>query len=196
MFNLVKYLSRCDCHRLTPGFPGHPSVHRPWWGRLLLFLVPHFDIVKTIGEECTHPGSGQTVLYLRRFYIFRSKWFGLNFGDIYLHNIVRSDDDADPHSHPWSFRGYVISGGYMDEQWYWNSHFRARYGPFLHAVRPRSFISRNEHHIHRVVLNPRTNAWTLIFTSGYNKPWHFITKDGPVFWRTYLGLPDDLDYGE
>jgi hypothetical protein len=232
MFNLVKKLSHCQCHRLTQGYPGTEAVQRSLIERLLLKFVPHFDIVKDIPAcpECEGAGwnpksyypdpcgtcagasvdrASHTVLYLRRFYIFRSRWFGLNFGDIYLHNIVRSDDDQDPHDHPWGFRGIVLRGGYTDERWYW-AEYRCippttkkgvRLGPVRESVEPFQFIRRVAEHIHRVRLNSgpqgdETQAWTLIFTSAYARDWHFITENGPVFWRRYLGIPDDVDVGE
>lgn len=207
--NPVKRLSHCYCHKLTAG-------HKPgWFERLLILLIPHFDIVKTV------PGEG-VVVYLRRFYIFRSRWLGMNFGDVYLHHIVRSDDDPDPHDHPWGFRGFIIWGGYTDQQWKWNPANIAvetttvstmggkllvskpqfvgtaahRSGPVNEEVRPFTFISRKAEHIHRVIVVPGRTAWTLILTSAYGRDWNFITENGPVFWRTYLGIPPDVDVGE
>jgi hypothetical protein len=123
--NPVKRLSHCYCHKLTPGIdqPG-------WFERLLMKLVPHFDIVKTTQllcpncvlecDFCDNPENTKaTVIYLRRFYLWRSKWIGKNWGDLYLHHIIRSDDDPDPHDHPWGFTGFILAGGYTDEQWRW-----------------------------------------------------------------------------
>jgi hypothetical protein len=45
-------------------------------------------------------------------------------------------------------------------------------------------------------VSPGKTAWTLIVTQGYNRDWNFITEKGPVFWRTYLGIPDKVDVGE
>ena len=209
--NLVKKLSHCQCHRLTQGYRGTEARYRSWIERLLLKFVPHFDIVKDIpGPACGGKPTTATVLYLRRFYIFRSRWLGLNFGDIYLHNIVRSDDDQDPHDHPWGFKGIVLKGGYTDEKWYWfnmrglaldASKTGIRYGPMCEEVEPIRFIRRAAEHIHRVRLNQGKYgedkpAWTLIFTSAYKRDWNFITENGPVFWRRYLGIPDDIDVGE
>lgn len=225
--NPVRRLSNCYCHKLTPG-----AGHQPgWFERLLTKLVPHFDIIKAVRcEDCygcglTHPfellgikgvfdetcsmceGTGKVVVtYLRRFYLFRSKWIGKNFGDLYLHHIVRSDDDPDPHDHPWGFWGFVIAGGYTDQQWLWVTHgdiiFSStegtgrRIGPQNEVVKPRSFIKRAAEHIHRVILPEGKTAWTLIWTSGYSRDWNFITENGPVFWRTYLNIPSGVEVGE
>lgn len=208
--NIIKLLSHCNCDKLTPGYKGSEARQRSWIERLLLRFVPHFDIVKTIpGPLCGGNPTEATVLYLRRFYLFRSKWFGYNFGDLYLHQIVRSDDDPDPHDHPWGFFGLVLKGGYVDERWEWGAYRFAdahgqkgtRLGPWLEVVKPLRFIFRRATHTHRVLLNAGEQgeakpAWTLIFTSGYKRDWNFLTKDGPVFWRHYLGIPDDIDVGE
>lgn len=223
--SLTKKLSHCSCDKLTPGYLGSAAVHRSWFERLLLLLVPHFDIVKTTPPCTICGGSGfdpaktspslgdydrvcdncggqsvgrasHTVLYLRRFYLFRSRWLGLNLGDIYLHHIIRSDDDKDPHDHPWGFLGFVLAGGYTDEQWAWLPLTGVRSGPWLEPVRPLTVIYRPPEHIHRVIVPAGKTAWTLIFTSKYRRNWNFITQEGPVFWRKYLGIPENVDYGE
>ncbi len=237
-WNPVKRLSHCSCHKLTGG---HEAG---LFERLLMLLIPHFDIIKSPAKG---EGGTETTVYLRRFYLFRSKWFGMNFGDVYLHHIVRSDDDPDPHDHPWGFTGLILSGGYMDQSWKWNAPqlvlettvstmvcdacegcgtwgnvgfestcetcdgqgFKTlmgarkfitqqghRTGPHLERVRPLTVIRREAEHIHRVIVAPGKTAWTLIFTSGYNRDWNFITESGPVMWRKYLGIPAGVDVGE
>lgn len=98
-----------------------------------LSKLPYFDITKTIDcETCggvgeihfptVAPVQCQTCkgkcqiesLYLRRYYIVKSKYF-----NIFLHNIQRSDDDPDPHDHPWSFLSLILKGGYTDEAYAW-----------------------------------------------------------------------------
>lgn len=211
--------SYCSCHKLTGG-------HKPGlFERLLMKAIPHFDIIKTIKTLCPYCVldcdfcKGEevelTVPYLRRFFLFRSKWIGMNFGDVYLHHIMRSDDDPDPHDHPWGFAGFILKGGYTDEQWLWikkgqigppspNDEYPfwyeylsdRRVGPWLEEVKPLTFIRRVPEHTHRVLVPKGKTAWTLIFTSGRSRDWSFLTKKGPVNWRKYLGIPDDVDVGE
>lgn len=218
-WNPVKRLSHCTCDKLTPGVGHQPG----WFERLLILLVPHFDIVKSpdkgTGSDGTKVSGQFTTVYLRRFYLFRSKWFGLNWGDLYLHHIVRSDDDPDPHDHPWGFMGWIIAGGYTDQQWYWwkpqvwlestisipgrklvgqklHQLKGKRLGPDLEEVKAGSFIKRKATHIHRVIVPEGKTAWTLILTEPYGRDWNFITENGPVMWRKYLGIPDEIDVGE
>jgi hypothetical protein len=251
--NPVKRLSHCSCYKLS----GTPHNHTGWFERLLLAIIPHFDITKEIVDACGFceycDGSGKLeglwetytneagelmgrttgkcprcisgmpriqVIYLRRFYLFRAKWFGSWLskfvGDLYLHHIVRSDDDPDPHDHPWGFVGLILAGGYTDQRWYWHQAFDGitsinlktgetkvtgaypaqRSGPYLETVKPGMFIRRKAEHIHRVLVPAGKTAWTLIATSPYSRDWSFITKNGPVYWRTYLDVPPAVDVGE
>lgn len=165
----------------------------------LLMLWPHVDITKTI--------DGEKVLYLRRWFLWRNKWWrkiGLhvNWGNLYLHKIVRSDDDPDPHDHPWSFASLVFKGGYFDEQYLWNAPYsfswdKARIYQGLRLVRPFMIVRRRAEHIHRVILtkdytdteNPITiPSWSLVATGPYRRNWSFITERGPILWWTYLGV--------
>lgn len=49
---------------------------------------------------------------LVRWRLIQTPWFG-----IYLHIIWREDLDRLPHDHPWSFRSWVVRGGYIEEFW-------------------------------------------------------------------------------
>lgn len=199
--------SHCYCDKLTY----KPQVN--WFERLLLKLIPHFDIIKTIVPTWEgHPCSPQTVLYLRRFYIWRSKWVGKNWGDLYLHKIYRSDDDKDPHTHPWNFRTWVLWGGYEDEAWMFDKAIGSDTSPAPYGRRRRvkhfdellqmgNTRKRYRGHIHRVQLFGGP-AWTLVWTTGYkydkdgNGLWHFVTEDRLVPWRVYLGLTNNEEHGE
>jgi hypothetical protein len=198
-----------------------------------------FDIVKTV--DCTKcggygfetPGTGcddvcgncggqrqEQSIYLRRWYLFKSKRF-----NIMLHNIKRSDDDPDPHDHPWGFVSIILKNGYLDEQYrfltvvkdqfrssprFWEEragnfymedaygHFKplaferrgVRSGPFFKKVRPCTVVYRRATHIHRVVLKPGKEAWTLVFTGGEKRPWGFVKSTDWVYWRQYLSAWD------
>lgn len=53
--------------------------------------------------------SSSGELYFRRYRIFECMKFA-----IYIHRIYRSDQDEHPHSHPWNFVSFILSGGYND----------------------------------------------------------------------------------
>jgi hypothetical protein len=189
---------------------------------LALKLLPRIDIVKDVPVECEYcsaigfiaPGQcglcvggyvgTERVVYLRRFFLFRSKWLryiGIkaDWGNLYLHHILRSDDDPDPHDHPWDFTSTILSGGYTDETWNWFGR-ALRAGPWMHPVAPGRIVHRKAEHIHRVRLNNEQPAWTLVKTGPYRRDWNFIKEAGPVLWWEYLGIPqpknvesDDLE---
>lgn len=219
--------SHCQCHLLTV------EPHSDPVERALMARMPHFDIVKTIDcEACVkygNPGAvpvgtgpleqwawcsrcrgtaKTTVLYLRRFYLWRSSWIGKNFGELYLHKIHRSDDDREPHDHPWNFRTVVLSGGYTDEAWWWQSFddqnregYRVRVPAADEVLTRFSTRRRDRDHVHRVRLTDDKPAWTLVWTSGYRNDangdadWGFFTADERIPWREYLKLDKKEEYG-
>lgn len=212
--------SYCSCDKLTE------QDKRSWFERFLMLVLPHFDIIKTspclgcggTGDDCWDCLTGDdcwdcfasgkvTSLYLRRFYIWRSSWIGKNWGDLYLHKIARSDDDPDPHDHPWDFRTFVLKGGYTDEAYFWRDFPKCwNEGPGLRShwaddvVKAPATRFRPYHHIHRVILPDDKPAWTLVLTSGYRKTngnadWNFVTVDRKVPWREYLGLNAEDEHG-
>lgn len=203
----------------------------------LLLLWPHLDITKDVKVTCKvchgggfiHTGQCpecvggyvgmQKVVYLRRWFIWRNKWLRTlvswtgwkpNFGNIYLHEIMRSDDDPDPHDHPWDFTSIILRGGYRDEQWVWNGLMPqaqdryARQYKGSEVVRPFTIVRRKAEHIHRVILNsvgdvvyengqlvPRDNeihSWSLVFAGPYRRHWNFITPRGYALWWEYIGI--------
>lgn len=199
---------------------------------LMLKLIPHLDITKEVPKPCDKcKGSGMTVtgycgecvggyvglhkvVYLRRFFIFRSKWLRKllgksdkngEWGNIYLHHILRSDDDPDPHDHPWDFTSLILKSGYSDEQWQWNTRYKKREFTGYERVRPGMLVRRKAEHIHRVRLRKNSRGeeipcWSLVRTGPYRRNWHFLKEWGFQLWWEYLGVPkpknladDDLE---
>lgn len=122
--------------------------------------------------------------YLIRYRLFRCPWFG-----IFLHRILREDNDRDLHDHPWPFISIVLWGGYVEE----------RPGSFLkfsHSGHPihqpvpvkRGLFStafRRATDQHRItVVKPQT--WTLFIPFGRKREWGFQTPGGWMDWRTYV----------
>ncbi len=66
--------------------------------RLLNRLLPHKNIVNCDKD-----------IYLRRWYLFRSKRLG-----IFIHKFERSDEDRALHDHPWPFIVIPIWRGYIE----------------------------------------------------------------------------------
>lgn len=184
---------------------------------LMLKLIPYIDIKKKVPKPCEQcHGAGfiptgvcgnciggyvglEEVVYLRRFFIFRSKWLkklGLKpkGGNLYLHHIMRSDDDPDPHDHPWDFSSLILKAGYDDEQWQWNTRYQKRDFTGYERVRPGMLVRRKAEHVHRVrlKLDGRGNeipCWSLVRTGPYRRNWHFLKQWGYQLWWEYLQIP-------
>lgn len=153
--------------------------------------------------------------YLRRMFLFRSKWLS-----IYIHRFMRSDNDTH-HDHPFAFLGYVVSGRYkeslMTEGYRPNEEVRGIF-PELEALKDvilcptfedsyrneGTFGYRKAEAIHRVEIDRSyTNdeykkaPLTIIFRGPYITTWGFWVKtENPniikkIFWREYLGVPED-----
>ena len=124
-------------------------------------IFPHRDI-----EELG--GSGR--LYLRRFYLWPSRWFRLG---LKLHCIALPDQERALHDHPWAFLSIVLRGGYIEEL------------PGRRFRLVRWFNFKRARDIHRIAYLSRVPTWTLVFTFGRVREWGFHTADGWVPWREY-----------
>lgn len=209
--------SYCECDTIDY----QPRIG--WFERLLMKVFPHFDITKEVDPATLNDGfcpfcvlecnfccaKKVKVLYLRRFYIWRSRWIGKNWGELYLHKIVRSDDDPDPHTHPWKFSTLVLKGKYRDERWLFNIDRnngaplgRVRWTAGDETLTAGCLRHRDHEHIHRVRLDEEDAppTWTLVKTGPYqydsnaDADWSFVTQDSYVSWRKYLNIPE-ADHG-
>jgi len=108
--------------------------------------------------------DGKIEWYLKRYYIIRSKWFGL-----FLHQFWSSDPDH-YHDHPWPNFGLVLRGGYHET------------GPDgITKWRPVGFFRfRQAEVFHRISIGPHTRgaAWTLFGHFKRIRKWGFWTPDG------------------
>ncbi len=105
--------------------------------------------------------------YLERYFVARA--FGC---EMYLHRFVGSDPDRGYHNHPWRWAASVVlSGGY------WELLFRAGHrmsdnSPWCFQVlngaarwrKPFRMVRFDHNHLHRVVLEPKSECWTLFVT--------------------------------
>lgn len=109
--------------------------------------------------------------YLVRWRLLQTPWFA-----VYLHHILRSDDDRALHDHPWSFASVILAGGYFEH---------TPRGRFWRQ--PGSIILHRAEELHRIELGPSRAAiggtlpaWTLVFCGRRRRPWGFSTAAG---WR-------------
>lgn len=141
------------------------------------------------------------------------RWICRNVA-IRAHTILRSDSDRHLHDHPsWSL-SIVLEGGYwevMEPTWHaltYPSTYKhlldhldenypnfedsldpiqcANFGVFWRG--PGAIVFRRANCFHRLVL-PRGKIARSLFAMGKkSNSWGFLTPNGKVYWRTYLGL--------
>lgn len=114
--------------------------------------------------------------YIHRWFIIpRNRWF-----NIYLHKIMRSDDDRALHDHPWWNVSIVLRGGYFELM-------------RLGKVRWRgagSIVFRGAKTAHRLEIQPMhaTHAWTLFITGPRVREWGFHCPRGWVLWTKFVDI--------
>jgi hypothetical protein len=107
--------------------------------------------------------------YIHRWYLIpRNSWCNL-----YLHHILRSDDDRALHDHPWWFISIVLWRGYREittlgTWWRWPLSIALRW-----ATLP-----------HRIELDKP--AWTLVITGPRVRDWGFHCPKGWVHWEQFV----------
>lgn len=118
--------------------------------------------------------------YLRRWWVIpRNRFF-----NIYLHNILRSDDDRATHDHPWLSLSIILTGGY-DEVLSDSVKVRRE---------PGELIFRRPTTMHRIIVDgPRYAAWTLFLTGPIVRTWGFACPQG---WRPWFEFVSPHNRGE
>lgn len=140
--------------------------------------------------------------YLLRWWIVpRNKWF-----NVYLHQILRDDDDRALHDHPWNNCSVILSGRYrevtlypqplqsiasMQKQWSPSEQITTWNWPKCSHIREAGSITRRKaEHPHRLELIDGKPCWTLFISGPRRREWGFHTKDGWVHWKDFTD-PND-----
>ncbi len=120
-------------------------------------------------------------VHFRRYRLLQTPWFA-----IYVHQILRSDEDLDPHDHPWNFSSVILEGAYEESAWY---------PPDFDYVYHKTYYTGDviEHKAvdaHRIRLLSR-EVWTLVFVSGRTRYWGYQTKVGWIGHEEYRQLKNE-----
>jgi hypothetical protein len=117
--------------------------------------------------------------YLLRWWVLpRNRLF-----NIYLHRIVRSDDDRALHDHPWLNCSYLLRGSYTE-------HGIAAGGVHWSRVRAeRSITFRRPTAAHRLELHDGP-CWSLFFTGPVVRRWGFHCPAGWRPWQVFTSARD------
>lgn len=123
--------------------------------------------------------GGKDNPYILRWWVIpRNRFF-----NVYLHHILRSDDDRALHDHPWLNVSIVLKGGYEEV---------TPAGARWHG--PGSIVFRRAVARHRLVLPVRGGGirycWSLFITGPRIRNWGFHCPQGWVPWQTFVSKTD------
>jgi len=136
--------------------------------------------------------------YLRRWWIIPKN----RFFNIYLHQILESDDDRALHDHPSFNVSIVLKGGYWEVMPLYKRMWPHSRDVTMKWRRAGSIIFRRSTTPHRLVLSKRNGylhgrrcqeSWTLFITGPRVRQWGFWCPSG---WRDYKTFSDPKNPGE
>lgn len=133
------------------------------WARAKLQLPPDF----VIGDN-----------YLRRWWVVPRN----RYANVYLHEILNSDDDRALHDHPWDNRTFVLEGGYIEH---------TAEGSFERAAG--DIIERKATDAHRLEIPQGGRAVSIFMTGPIIREWGFHCPQG---WRHWKEFVDSRDKGQ
>lgn len=110
--------------------------------------------------------------YLRRWWVMPRNLYC----NVYLHEILRSDDDRALHDHPWDNSSWLIEGEYIE-------HLVG--GPRVR--RAGDFVSRRAASLHRLVIPEGGRAVSLFCTGPKVREWGFDCPQGWRHWSDFVG---------
>lgn len=125
--------------------------------------------------------GGEQNPYMRRWYILPRN----RFLNIYLHNIMRSDEDRALHDHPWWSLSRCLRGGMLE---------------MSHGNLPRPIVAgewrlRSATFAHRLIIDD-SDCWTIFITGPRLRDWGFHCPNGWVHWRAFTEGPNGETVGK
>ena len=113
--------------------------------------------------------------YLRRWWLIPRN----PFCNVYLHEILHSDDDRAFHDHPWQNTSFIIAGGYIEHTPSGVFHRQAG-----------DVVSRAADALHRLEVIPGQSAISLFITGPTVREWGFDCPKGWVHWSDFVDAGD------
>lgn len=123
------------------------------------------------------------IIYTQQGEPYLYRWWLIprnRFLNIYLHKVVRDDDDRALHDHPWRYVSLILRSGYIEVTKKGKEVYRA----------PRILIRRATHTHRLVLLNENRPTWTIVFTGRKVREWGFHCPKGWVHWKIFTGGED------
>lgn len=167
--------------------------------RVFRLLVGH-----AAGRQADFAIGGHENPYILRWYVLpRNR--ALN---VYLHLILRSDDDRALHDHPWHWLSWILRGGYIEHtvEDLSRASLRGHGADHVTAAYPSAGDTRAQvaryfsagairahrgSFAHRLEVPAGGSAWTLFITGPRFRPWGFHCPQGWVHWRDFTDPATD-----
>lgn len=134
-------------------------------------------------------GGAERPYMLRWWVIPRNRWF-----NIYLHKILRDDDDRALHDHPWWNISILLRGAYREVM----PDLRVRWTPYTRIAdlpkvtklrRAGSVVFRRATASHRLEV-AEGPVWSLFITGPVIRRWGFHCPKGWRYWRDFVATDD------
>lgn len=116
--------------------------------------------------------------YLRRWWIVPRN----EYCNVYLHEILHSDDDRAFHDHPWQNTSFIIKGCYLEH---------TPEGQYIRSAG--DIVTREATALHRLEVFENEPVISLFMTGPIVREWGF---DCPQGWRHWLEFTDSRDKGQ
>jgi len=116
--------------------------------------------------------------YLRRWWVVPRN----RQSNVYLHEILKSDDDRALHDHPWANTSFLIEGSYTEI---------TPEGEFVREAG--SIVTREAAQAHRLVVADGARVISLFTTGPTIREWGFHCPRG---WRHWKDFVDSRDSGQ
>jgi hypothetical protein len=142
---------------------------------LLKGLIEDLFLVKVITSK-------EGKVHFRRYRLLATPWF-----NIYIHQILKSDEEAHFHDHPWNFWSFILKGGYKEISSYAIDKWREIHTNYYLR---HSLVHHKRNDAHKLTLMSSC-VWTLVLTYGEWKTWGYQTEAGWIDFKSYRGLKDE-----
>lgn len=122
---------------------------------------------KTIGNPANPDGPLLVRYFLR----------GESGGDapkVFIHHLLRSDEDRAFHDHPWDFTTFLLTGRYIEHTPHGDTYYAAP-----------AVLQRKAEHKHWLEL-PDGPMWTMLLVGHRRREWGFWASDMPwTHWQQF-----------
>lgn len=148
-------------------------------------------IKRVTNKKVTTPANmaigGTENPYLLRWYLIpRNRFF-----NVYLHEIVRSDDDRALHDHPWWNVSFILDGTLFEVV---PLKEGSNTGPFSQNRLVQGDLKfRNAEAAHRLIVLPSIRVRTLFITGPRIRDWGFWCPQGWRHWKDFTGFNETGD---